>query len=61
MGEQHYSQIPMTISYQEETDYLLPKYPLPEKLERYIEDGRYRNVDERVTKVCVCLCVYVTT
>ena len=53
--EQHYSQIPMTTSYLEETDRSLPEYPLPEQIERLIEAGKYSNVENRVTKVCVCM------
>ena len=50
--EQHYPQIPMPMYYLEETDRLLPEYPLPERIERLIEEGKYNNVEDRVTKVC---------
>jgi len=53
--EQHYSQIHMTTSYQEETDGLLPEYPLPQQIEKLIEDGKYSNVEDRVTKVWICV------
>ena len=45
----------MTTSYLEETDRSLPEYPLPEQIERLIEAGKYSNVENRVTKVCVCV------
>ena len=35
--EQHYSQIYMITSFEEETDHPLPEYPLPEQIERLIE------------------------
>ena len=53
--EQHYSQIHMSTSYQEETDRLLPEYPLPQQIEKLIEDGKYSNVEDRVTKVWICV------
>ena len=51
--EQHYSYIPMTMSYLEEAEHSLPEYPLPEMIERWIEAGKYSNVESRVTKVSV--------
>ena len=37
--------------YTEETDKALPDYPLPEQIEKFIEGGKYRNVEARVTRV----------
>jgi len=53
--EQHFSLIRTTTSYQEKTDHLLPKYPLPQQIEKLIEAGKYSNVEDGVTKVCVCV------
>ncbi len=36
--------------YIEETDRDLPEYALPEKIEKFIEDGKYMNVEYRVTR-----------
>jgi len=45
----------MSTSYQEKTDGLLPEYPLPQQIEKLIEDGKYSNVEDRVTKVWICV------
>jgi len=34
----------------EETDKALPEYALPEQIEKFIEGGKYKNVEVRVTK-----------
>ena len=31
----------------------IEEYPLPEQIEQLIEAGKYSNVENRVTKVCV--------
>ena len=36
--------------YLEETDKALPEYVLPEQVEKFIESGKYKNVEIRVTK-----------
>ena len=43
----------MITTFEEETDRPLPEYPLPEQIERLIEAGKYSNVENRVTKVCL--------
>ena len=40
----------MAMTYIEETDSLLPEYPLPEQIEKLIEAGKYNNVENKVTK-----------
>ena len=34
-------------------DEQIEEYPLPEQIEQLIEAGKYSNVENRVTKVCV--------
>ncbi len=47
--EQRHAVISMDL-FTEETDRELPEYALPEQIERFIERGKYRNVENRVTR-----------
>ena len=48
--ENHFRKIPIEVQFQEETDSNLPEFALPQKIEEFIEGGKYSNVEIRVTK-----------
>ena len=50
--ECYYNVLDYVPDLQEPTDSLLKEYKLPEKIEQFIEEKRYDNMERTVTKVC---------
>ena len=50
--EAHYKCVDVAPMLSEPTDKLLPEYKLPEKIEEFIEQGRYNNMERSISKVC---------
>ena len=65
--ECHYNVLDYVPDLQEPTDSMLKEYKLPEKIEQFIEEKRYDNMERTITKVgrweelkvdvfCLCVC-----
>ena len=52
--EQRHDKVGFPSSLTEEGDVRLPEYPLPEKVETLLEQGKYNNVENKITKVRGC-------
>ena len=49
--EQRHEKVSFPLMHDEEGDLRLPEYPLPEKVEALLEQGKYSNVENKITKV----------
>lgn len=49
--EQRHEKVPYPLKHDEEGDTKMQDYPLPEKVETLLEQGKYNNVENKITKV----------